>query len=168
MKPYGTVGRRTVIAPDGRTWRVGRRWFGKRIRLRGEDRPDRPDLSDGPDLSEGFDGSSLGDFFSFDDITPAGILAGLAIAVAAAFAVLVVWPVVVLAIELVLLLVVAAATLAGRILFRRPWTVEARTQSPTRRVREWEVVGWRRSSALIDEICTGLADGRDVDVLSAP
>lgn len=59
---------------------------------------------------------------------------------------LVIWPIVAIALELVILALIFLATLAGRVLFRTPWTVVARSEAPgTPRLREWQVVGWRDS-----------------------
>ena len=47
--------------------------------------------------------------------------------------------------ELLLVLLLTLAGLIGRLLFRRPWTVDA--VGPDGERVEWPVVGWRRSGA---------------------
>jgi hypothetical protein len=49
--------------------------------------------------------------------------------------------------DLALVLVIAAAGIIGRFLFRRPWTVEARATTGDR--HEVQVVGWRRAGESI-------------------
>ena len=70
---------RTVQAPDGRTWKVGRQWLPFRVRLRRE--RELPD-GDGP--------SWLGDLFDLGDFSLGGLLVGLALAIVAVLLLLVV------------------------------------------------------------------------------
>ena len=136
---------RHVVTPERVRWRVGRRWLPFRVRLRRQDWREV-----GPtDLSE---------VALFE--SPAGILAGLAVIAAAMVLLLVVWPLVAIAIELVILALVLMAALVGRVLFRRPWTIYA-TSKDGERAREhtWRVVGWRRSSRLIEEARRALEHG---------
>jgi hypothetical protein len=127
---------------------VGRRWLGERPRLR------RDSGADGADAG---DGSWFGDFIGFDE--PIGIVAGLVFALVLALLLLVAWPLVAIAIEVVILILVAAVGAAGRILFRRPWTVRARTTAV--RSVEWKVSGWRESTDLIERVCEAIAAGTD-------
>lgn len=105
------------------------------------------------------DRGSVGDLFALDDITPAGVLAAFAITVLGVFLLLVVWPVVALAIELVILLVLFLAALVARILFRRPWRIVARTKGPPQSYLAWDVVGWRASRRVLGEIAEALRAG---------
>ena len=141
-----------MVAPDGRVWTVGRRWVGDRPRLRNRDRDSDLDL--GGDAADAT--SFWGDFLSFDDIGPGAILAGLAVAIAAAVLFLAVWPLVAIAIEIVILLILLVAGVVGRVLLRRPWTVEARAGN--RRVR-WEVPGWRASGELVEQVARRIVAG---------
>jgi hypothetical protein len=59
--------------------------------------------------------------------------------------------------ELGLLLVLAALAVAGRVVLRHPWTIEARADDGT--TLRWAVVGWRASRARRTEIATTLATG---------
>src|SRR5262245_44436656 len=97
-----------IQAPDGRSWRVGRRWFPRRRRL------GRADLSDAtPDW---LDVGGLG-----DDL--AGIVLAIVIGVVGFLLVLVLFNVVAIAIELVLLVLFVLGGLFGRVVLRRPWVV---------------------------------------------
>ncbi len=69
----------------------------------------------------------------------------------------VVIPVIAFTLELVLFLLVFLFGIAGRVLFRRPWTVRARSAHQEQR---WQQVGFRRSGRLRDEVADALAGGR--------
>ena len=73
-----------------------------------------------------------------------------AIATLALFAFFVV-PAVVFVVELLLVLAAIGLGAVARTVFRRPWTVEARVAG-TNEGREWKVVGWRASGALVDRL----------------
>ena len=91
-------------------------------------------------------------FDAFDG--PLAIIAALA-AVVLLF--LVIWPIVLIARAPALLVLLFLVSLAGRLLFRRPWTVVARGETPgASREHEWRVVGWRPSSRLIDAAAKAL------------
>lgn len=69
-----------------------------------------------------------------------------------------------IAIELVVLLVIAAAGIVGRLLFRRPWTVRARNSD---RQLEWKVRGWRASGDIVDEVARRIVAGDDPSQLES-
>ncbi len=129
---------RTVTAPDGRQWKVGRQWLPWRVRL-------RRDTFDGPDI---------GDAGAFDDLGGVAIALGLlALAVIVLF---VVFPVVVLAVEIVVVLLALIAGVFARLVLRKPWHVLARTGEAAYR---WPVKGWRASGARVEQIADALASG---------
>ena len=134
---------RTVVTPDQGEWRVGRDWVPLRLRLPRRGARDRDFPSDA---------------FDFDFLDDGGLLAGLAVLATVVLLFLVVWPVIAIAIEFVVLILVVLATLAGRVVLRRPWTVFAVAR--TGRTITWEVVGWRASGELIDEVAGALRQGR--------
>ena len=136
-----------AVGPDGIGWRVGRRWVPGRVRLRDWDwRESAPD----------WDGLSF-----FDD--PSGFLFALGVIATAMIVFLVIWPIVAIALELVILALIFLATLAGRVLFRKPWTVVARSRAPGPPcVHEWQVVGWRESSRLIEDVRSALRSGSEL------
>lgn len=145
------AGARTVVAPDGRVWKVGRQWLSGRVRLRREREQNVPD--------GGEDDWSIGDLFSLDDITPSAVAVGLAIALVGVLLFVVVLPLVALVLELVLLLVVFVAGVAARVVLRRPWQIVAKTSGPPPETLSWQVVGWGASGRAITEIGRSLEAG---------
>ena len=145
------AGARSVLAPDGRMWSVGRQWLPEPVRLR----PRRDGQQSGPDG----DGWSLGDLADIGDVTPAGIAAALTAIAAAVVLLTVVVPLVAFVVELILFLLLAAITIAGRVILRRPWRVVARTKGPPRTTLCWQVAGWAASGAVVEEVAAALADG---------
>jgi len=136
-----------IVGHDGRRWVVRRRWALRR---------------GGDTLWAGirrrFAWRWLGE--RADVLDPGWLLGGRVggAALFVALFVLVVGVGLVLAIvDVVVLVVVSAAGLVGRVVLRRPWTVEARAGDGT--VRTWKVVGWRASRERLDEIAELLAAG---------
>ena len=135
--------RRKVTGPDGRTWKVGRRWFpryrkGKRV-----------DMSDQslPDLGGG----------GADDLGIIGvILLVIGAAIAALVLILLAFNVVVIAIELLIVTALFTAGLFGRVVLRKPWTVFAKSGEA---LVERQVVGWRGSKREIADLGGALASG---------
>lgn len=141
---------RTVVDPQGRRWKVRRRWLGTRRapRWRGGD-------------ADALSWIDLGGFGGADGILGA-IVAVLAIIALAALIAFFLLPLAVLLVEPLVFLLLAGVGLMGRVAFRRPWTLEARVVGgPTK--LSWSVSGWRNSREKLDEIATALERG-----LSAP
>jgi hypothetical protein len=137
---------RKVVDPDGVRWRVLRRWWVSPVtpRWRGA-RDDGIDVV--PDL-----GLDLADGLF------AAIAAVFAILAVAAFLAFWVLPLAILVVEVLAFVVLAAAGLAGRVAFRRPWRLEARSDGGTRLT--WRVAGWRDSREALAAIATALGQGR--------
>jgi len=135
--------RRKVTGPDGRRWRLGRKWFPRFKRI------GKADVTDfGPDLP-GFDG--------LDDLGIVGAIFAVILAVIVAiFLALLLFNVIALAIELTILIVLTIAGLIGRILFRKPWLVFASAKDRTAHA---EVVGWRASRQWLRDAETRIASG---------
>lgn len=139
---------RNVVAPNRVRWRVGRQWLPFRVSLRGGDWRDWRDID-------------IGGLDLFD--SPGGVLAGLGIIALAMLLLLVVWPIVAIALELVLVAVILVGALAGRVVLRRPWTIVARSETTgTPCEHTWRAVGWRRSRRLIDTVADALARGGEL------
>jgi hypothetical protein len=69
-------------------------------------------------------------------------------------------PAVVLLVELILVVVLVGAGVLVRVLFRRPWLIDAEVQGPEGQDRlTWAVVGYRRSSEAVEEIADQLRRG---------
>jgi hypothetical protein len=145
-----------VHSPDGRQWRIGRRWLPRRPRL---GRVDTPDLGGNlPDLDFGDDLGILGT-----------ILVAVVAVILAVFLALVLFNVIAIAIELTLVIVLLVAGVIGRVVFRRPWHVVARCGEQS---FSWRVVGWLRSRRVIADVAGQLAAGarepRPAEALDPP
>lgn len=134
---------RRVTGPDGSEWTVKRTWVHRRLRWRGRSGDDAVHLLDGVDLAS-----------AVDDLPGIGVV-GVILAALAAGVLLVVFvvPALVFVFELLLILLLVALGVAAKILFRRPWTIEAR-QPGADHAYEWKVVGWRAGNDTIDEVAT--------------
>jgi hypothetical protein len=71
-----------------------------------------------------------------------------------------VFPVLFLLLDLLLVLVLAAGAVGMRVLFRRPWIVQAVSEDET---LEWPVVGWRASRDFARAMAVRLERGLPVD-----
>jgi hypothetical protein len=134
-----------VRGPDGRQWRIGRRWLPRRPRL------GRVDVGDA--------GLGLPDFGlgGGDDLGIVGtILLVIAAVVVAVFVALVLFNVIAIAIELTAVIVLLVAGVVGRVVFRRPWQVVARAGEHS---FSWRVVGWLRSRRVIADVGAQLEAG---------
>jgi len=144
------VSGRTVTTPSGETWRVRRLWVP---RMRGETLWSRVKrrirrsrrVSEWSDLGEGC-------VFDLDDL-----LILVALVVALVVLVFLVVPLLLVVVDLLFLLLLLLLGVAARIVFRRPWVVEATDSGPLRHT--WRIVGWRASGEKVDEIANLLAHG---------
>ena len=151
--------RGTVVAsPDGHRWRVGRRWVDRSLPdLRNRFRLNREEAVDGGDLLGGltppdFDMPDF-DQLDFDD-SPA---AAIAIAVGALLLFLILLPLIGVAIELIVLLVLLWSGIVGRVVFGRPWIVIAADLDDPERSAAFAVKGWRRSGQAVDEVTRAIS-----------
>jgi hypothetical protein len=138
-----------ITSPDGHRWRVGRRWMDRsmpdlrqRFRANGE-----RTAEDGGDFLNAL---TLPDFdlLDFDD-SPLG---AIAIAVGALLLFLVLLPLIGVALELALLLVLFWSGIVGRVFFGRPWVVAAVDLDDPERSAAFAVKGWRRSGPAVEEL----------------
>jgi hypothetical protein len=135
--------RRKVTSPDGRTWTLGRHWMPRRRKI---GRAKLRDM-DAPDFMPDF-GDDLG-------VIGVIILAFFAVIVAIVL-ILVLFNVFAIAIELMLVLVLLLWGVVARVVFRRPWTVFAKSGSA---LYTRQVVGWRASGHVINAIEQDLRSG---------
>lgn len=129
---------RIVTAPDGTRWRVRRRWL---------DRPapkpwtrwrrQRAHRDDGADVG------SRGVEALLDGIDSLALAA--AVVAALALVVFVLLPLLGIALELAIVLALLASAVFGRVVLRRPWTIEAVGVEDAGRRSAFAVTGWRRS-----------------------
>jgi hypothetical protein len=131
----------TVTSPDGDRWRVKRRWTDRSMpSLQRHFRKDR-----GDSVAEG--GLEAFPYLDFDN---PGI--AIAVAVGALLLFFVLLPLIGIALELILLLLVLWSGLVGRIFLGRPWIVEAVDLDDAARSTAFAVKGWRRSGHAIEEV----------------
>jgi hypothetical protein len=145
------ISSRTVTAPDGTIWTIRRHWAPK-PRWRGRSRPWRPREERDPRRSWG----NFLDFpnFDFGDDLAGSILVIVGLILLVVFMIFIGWPLLLFLFETLLIIPITfVAGVAGRVLFRRPWTIEA---TGPRRV-EWKVVGWRASSRAADRMEKSIA-----------
>jgi hypothetical protein len=133
--------RRKVEDPHGRRWTLGRHWMPRRKRWKKAD-------VDMPDWFPDFGGDDIGIF--------AAIFLTIAAVILAALLALLLFNVVVLAIEIAIVVIIALVGLIGRIVFRRPWTVFAKSGDQQ---IEYPVVGYFNSKRRIAELATALSSG---------
>ena len=139
------------------TWHVRRRWAPRRLgadtlwrrfrtRTRKVGRRTR-DLGDLPD--PGCAGDAL-----------EGLVLVVVVVVVVVFLLLVGIPFLIALGELLILVLLALGGVVGRVLFRRPWTVDAVAPDGTHHV--WAVVGWRASGAARQHVADRVAAGGTV------
>jgi hypothetical protein len=143
-------GGQIVTSPDGDRWRVKRRWTNRPL-------PDvrrrfTSDAEDGWAAQIGLEGFLSG----LDE----SIVLSIAMAILLVLIVLVLWPLLGIAFELVLLFLLLSSGIVGRVLLRRPWTVEAVNLDRPERSTAFGVKGWRRSGQAIEELRRAIAAGQ--------
>ena len=144
------VGMRTVTAPDGSGHTVRIEWIGSKLRRapgvlgrRLRKTADRAsDLADVPDVG------------CLDDI--GGIVAGIVAIVVAVIVLIVVLPTLFWFVEVLVVVVLAVAIWAARVLFRRPWRVVHLGVEDVV-IEECLVVGWRRAHATMVDAAAEVA-----------
>jgi hypothetical protein len=139
-----------VTAPDGSTWMVRRRWLAWSPRW-----PNRPRR-----IKRSGEKREKGDRWSWLDL-PIDELSLVIVLVLAVFLILIIFvlPALIFVLQVLVFLVLAGLAVAGRVLLRRPWKIEAvRAGDPPQKL-EWEVVGFWRSRRVLREIAQGLSMG---------
>jgi hypothetical protein len=150
------IGARTIRAPSGQEWRIGRRWIGRSMPRWRKMRSRKSRKTDGGRIDAAEALFSVPDFNGLDDLGTAVFIA-LALVVIA----LVLVPLLLFGIELILLGLLVAAGIVGRTLLGRPWIVQAIPSGEKADTLTWSVVGWRQSARVMEEIATSLEAGRD-------
>jgi hypothetical protein len=146
------IGSTTVVAPDGRRWKVRRRWAPRlgaesawgRFRRRVSRTARRTgDLADAPT--------------GCLDVFGEGIAIAVAVIAVTLIVVFVILPLVVAVVDLVFVLLLALLGILARIAFRRPWTVDATADDGE--AHTWRIVGWRASGDQVTRAAEHLAAG---------
>lgn len=100
------------------------------------------------------------EFVDILDFDLEGILIGLALAAAAVILIFVGVPLIIFLVDTLLIIpFVVAIGIVGRVMFRRPWTIEAVSLSGT---RSWNVVRWGASSRAAGRMATLIAGVGDL------
>jgi hypothetical protein len=150
----------TVVSPDGARWKVRRRWLERPLAdLRRRIRERRREIDAG---------DALDAIWVLDGVDSLGV--AISLSVAAILVVVVLLPLLGIALELVVVLVVVAWGAFARIALRRPWVIEARNLDDATRSSSYAVPGWRASGRAIEELRAAIAVGGppDADALHHP
>lgn len=135
-----------VVDPQGRTWTVRRRWH-RRPTPRWRGRVGR--------LGDVFNGG----LEAFSDNLLAGIAVLIVVLVAAVFLIFFGLPLLLFVVESVYLLLVVLFGIVTRVVFGRPWVVEAVSDDPTTAPIEVPVVGWGASRREVESLRRRVAMG---------
>lgn len=144
----GMAGADLITSPDGQRWRVRRRWSDRPVpniwRRMHRHADELEDTGVTPQFGD------LG--WGFGDGWPGMLIAFAAIVI---FVILI--PVLGVALELIVLVVVLWSGLISRLLLGHPWVVEARNRDDGERSVAYAVKGFRRAGAAVDELKAALA-----------
>jgi hypothetical protein len=140
------IGAKRITAPDGTTWQVGRRWLPRKQTLW------RRRKKGGPGNSGLFDDPAV-------TLQPDGLTALLFVLfVLFLLLTVVVFPLLIIAVELVIVVGALVAGLGGRVFLRKPWTIRARATDG--RELTWHAPGFRRSGRVRNDAAAALALGQ--------
>jgi hypothetical protein len=139
------------------------RYRANREKIFGDDRGSGPlDVWTLPDFS----------FLDFDDSPIAAIAVVIAVALGALLLFLILLPLIGVALELIVLLVLLWSGIVGRVFFGRPWVVAAIDLDDPERSAAFAVKGWRRSGEAVEQLAKeisvtgkpeGLAESTAID-----
>jgi hypothetical protein len=139
-----------VSSPDGDRWRVRRRWLNRglpSLRKHVREAKEERDTIDGVAFADG----------------GVGLIVGGVVLVAA----IVLLPVLGIALELIVLAILFASGLIGRVLLGRPWTVEARNLDDGERSLAFGVKGFGAAGAAAEELASTISASGPPERLSA-
>jgi hypothetical protein len=143
---------RRVTAPTGIEWRVRRRWVSRRLpRLRHVSGDAAGDVALGSGNWLPVDVGGLSDLEGW-----------LVVVIALVVIVFVLIPLLLFGIELIIVGVVLATGMIGRLFLGHPWIIEANSNGG--QVLTWQVSGWRHSRRALDEVARALAVGREPSI----
>jgi len=143
-----------VKSPDGRQWKIRRRWVPRLATERIVARVRHQVPAKGADRTRGGGVDARG-WMPFAQIDVVAIV--LLVVILVLVALVVVLPLLFVLVDLAILAVLALVGIVGKVVLRRPWVVEAVTDRGKR--HEWRVVGWRRSGERCHEIARSLEAG---------
>lgn len=149
----------TVSDPAGRNWRVEVRWLPWAPRWRG---PRRRRKEKDPGDSRWYDWLDIGEPFAWFDEGLGGFVTAIVLMVLLVIAILFVLPAFIFLVELLIIVLVVLGAVVIRILFRRPWIVDAFPADDKRAHLVWKVVGTSRAKEAVDLVAQQLAAGIEV------
>jgi hypothetical protein len=139
---------RTVTAPSGERWRVGRRWMARPLPNPWRKRRGKTGDREGGERGSAWNWFDVPDLGGADDA-----LGGLALVivgvVVAALVVFVLLPLLGVALELAVLIALSSSGVLGSVFLGRPWTIEAVKIGVSDQTATFAVKGWRRSRRAI-------------------
>jgi hypothetical protein len=106
------------------------------------------------------------DGFSALDVIGDSGWAGLALGLAVLLLIVIFLPLLGVALELIVVLLIFSSGIVGRVVFGRPWTVEAINLDDDKRSIAFGVKGFRKAGRGVEELATILAAGGPPDRLS--
>lgn len=146
-----------VTSPDGVGWTVRRRWLprrGVRWRRLFSGRRGRPARSRS-ERTSWWDWIDIPWVDGFDSITV--VVAVLVLTGLIVLAWFVLLPLLLVLLDLMAIVFLIVVGAIGRLLFRRPWEIEAASREE--RIG-WRVAGWRRSGRVLAAVASQLEQGR--------
>lgn len=153
----------TVSDAQGRDWRVEVRWLPWAPRWRG---PRPKGKKKEPGDTRWYDWIDLAEPIAWFDEGLAGFVTAIVFVVLLVMAVLFLLPAFILLVEILIVVLVVVAAVLIRVLFRRPWIVDAFPVDDPSAHLVWKVVGTGRAKETVDIVAQQLAAG--IEVPQAP
>lgn len=153
----------TVSDAEGRAWRVEVRWLPWAPRWRG---PRPRGRQKEPGDTRWYDWLDFAEPLAWFDEGLAGFVTAIVLVMLLVMAVLFVLPAFILLVEFLIVVLVVAAAVVIRVLFRRPWIVDAFPVDNAAAHLVWKVVGTGRAKETVDIVAQQLASG--IEVPQAP
>lgn len=145
--------------PEGISWRVEVRWLPWSPRWRGVT-PGRKKKDERD--PRWYDWLDWGDPLAFFDDGLGGFVTALTVVVLIVVAILFVLPAFLFVVELVIVALVVILGVMLRVLFRRPWLIDAFPVQDRARHLTWKVVGLAESKRAVEQIARQLAAGVEI------
>ncbi|MDQ3305903.1 MAG: hypothetical protein M3535_07985 [Actinomycetota bacterium] len=150
-----------TVSPDGHAWRVRRQWTprleGRGLRERLAARRRRRAAKEDRDKGDSFWSELLEPISWLSESVPT-LVVGLVLTALSVLLVVLGLPLLLVVVDLVVVVALVVGGVVARVLFRRPWTVEAVSDGGERATRQ--VVGWRASGRERHELVHEITHGR--------
>jgi hypothetical protein len=146
----------TVVAPDGRAWEVNRKLLPRAVprfkREKADPLGDRSSSSGGS-WTDGMGGVELVE-------APSAIVVAIVMVIAWILLWVLIVPLAIFLFDVLLFLAILIGGIAFKVLFRRPWKVEAHSIDPPYELHAWGVVGLRASRDAVGTVARALQSGQ--------